>query len=206
MADHAEGPVQPPPLFLMLPGVAHSSIGSFLGSTSLRVSEACRDLINPYGSSLTSIQVRYVEDSSAGRLATLLHCNTKLNDAVVNGQEALPAFCQAIVNGCCHGVTFLRLVERNCTFTKQGMSLLAGALEENETLPMLRRLHITNNHACVLSVVARTLAVGAVPQLQELVLDTRLDDNDLETFVYMIKGPPETIVIKEDTDADARRI
>ena len=50
------------------------------------------------------------------------------------------------------------------------------------------------------------MAVGAVPQLQELVLDTRLDDNDLETFVYMIKGPPETIVIKEDTAADARRI
>jgi len=63
----SHAPQQPP--FVTLTDIVHDSIASFLGSTSLQVSEVSHALLEFYGGTLTSMQLHYVEESRAGQPA-----------------------------------------------------------------------------------------------------------------------------------------
>lgn len=107
----------------------HNSIAAFLGSTSRRVSEISHALFESYGSILTSMHLRYVADNRAGPLGALLRRNIKIKYVMVRRLQSLPALCQAIKHGLCRGVERLSLRARRPAFTKERLSLLAGAFE-----------------------------------------------------------------------------
>ena len=141
--------IQPPltkPSFLALPDIAHACVASFLPDgnkkakdSRLRVAEASRVLLEPYGGSLTRLSLKH-NDSSAARLAALLRRQKMLAEVVVSEQGAIPALCQAIVQGCCRGVEKLDLPCFNGVGRNDHTNLLAGALEVEETLPALTTL------------------------------------------------------------------
>ena len=113
-----EAPIQPPPTsFLSLPDIAHGCIASFLpdgnkgNESRLRTAEATRALFESYGGTLNNISLQYREDSSAARFAALLRRNNELAYVILYQQEAIPAFCLAIVQGCCRGVERIDLYE-----------------------------------------------------------------------------------------------
>lgn len=103
-------PPTTPPSFLSLPYIAHASIASFLpdrnegNDSRLRVSKASRAMLKSYGGSLSRVKLRYIEDSGPARLFALLGRQEKLETVVVGEQEAIPAFCLAIVQDCCQQV------------------------------------------------------------------------------------------------------
>jgi hypothetical protein len=104
--------IQPPPRlsFLSLPDIAHASIASFLPDgnetedSRLSVSEVSRALFESYGGSLNEMRVHNVAGRSAARLAAMLRRNKELAEVTVQEQEAIPALCLAIVQGCCRGI------------------------------------------------------------------------------------------------------
>ena len=137
------------PSLLSLPDIAHSCISSFLSDgnkrndSRLRVAEASHALLEAYGGSLTKVKLRFRERSSAGRLAALLRKNEQLAEVSVRQQEAIAAFCQAIVQGCGRGVESIIVPrERDSALTKERSNLLAGALEVHGALPALRSLRL----------------------------------------------------------------
>lgn len=100
--------IQPPPAppsFPSLPDLAHASIASFLpdgnkgNDSRLCVAEASRALLESYGGTLTRMCICCVEEGSAARLAALLGRNKKPVEVIIDGQEAIPALCQANVQG-----------------------------------------------------------------------------------------------------------
>lgn len=145
--DDGDVRVQPapaPPSFPSLPDHAHSCIASFLpdgnkgNDSRLRVSEASCALLNTYGDRLNRMHLGYVAESSTGRLAALLRRNNKLAEVTARQQDAIPALCLAIVQGCCRGVKRIDLVQGETVMTQTHLNLLAGALEVDGALAGLR--------------------------------------------------------------------
>jgi len=148
-----EVPVKPPPaptLFLSLPDIAHACIASFLPDGDeggdcgrLRVSEVSRPLVEFYGGTLTIIYIFHREGSSAARLAALLRRQGqgKHVEVTLCGQESIPAFCQAIVQGCCPGIEKLVCCRGQPSMTQANWGLLAGALKLDGALAGLKNLN-----------------------------------------------------------------
>ena len=108
---------------------------------------------------------------------------------MVRSLESLPALCQAITHGLCRGFECLSLRARRSAFAKERLSLLTGAFEMDGALPALRRLVIFGEHTRgMLPVLTKTLAAGTVSQLQELILQTNLDDSELISLAEMMEA------------------
>lgn len=82
--------------------------------------------------------IQYWEDISATGLAALLRRQEKLVEVVVDGQEAIPALCQVIVQGYCQKVQAIKLPWEGYGLSNERLSLLTGALEADVALPALR--------------------------------------------------------------------
>jgi len=145
-ANIEEAPIQPAPAptsFLSLPDVAHGIIASFLPDTDsrLRTAEASRALFESYGGILTCISIKFWKESSAARLAALVRRNKELAQVTAR-QDAIPALCLAIVQGCCRGVERINLFEGANVMTQAHLNLLAGALDVDGVLAKLRTLQV----------------------------------------------------------------
>jgi hypothetical protein len=134
VVDHVPVQPTPPPSFLSLPDLAHHTIASFLPGHSrdepsrLRVSEVSSALLESYGGILEWMRLQYIEDSSADRLCALLQRHKKLEQMDTGKQEIMPAFCQAIVQGCCQGVECMTFFYHE-EMRPESVSALVGALE-----------------------------------------------------------------------------
>lgn len=107
-----------------------------------RLSELARALQDFYGCSLTSIGLRYRKRSSAARLVALLHRQKKLDAVCVGEQKNIPAFSQAIAQGCCRGIKKLYLYFEDGALTHERLKLLVGAFEVDGALAGLTTLHL----------------------------------------------------------------
>ena len=185
----------PQPSFLSLPDIAHATISSFLpdgglyfGGSRLLVSTVSRALLESYGESLTEIRLRNFADSSSLALACLMHRNQKLVDVTAEGRNrAIPALCQVIIQGCCRRIERMTLLARPFDLLHGGpLDLplaLAPAFEMDGALPALRSLCI----GFTLILLARALARGTAPQLQELVI-CNAENLDFEALADMIEA------------------
>lgn len=168
--------------FLSLPDIAHNNIASFLPDgngtegSRLRVSEVSAALLDSYGGSLTQMFLQCGRGSDTTRLIALLRWHKYLAKLVVKKQNAIPALCQAIIEGCCRGVESIEVSVGDTVVTPNRLNALAGALELDGALPSLRALCIDCSLTPgALPVVARALAGGSSPLLQHLSL---LGDED----------------------------
>ena len=99
----------------------------------------------------------------------------------------MPAFCQAIAQGCCQGVKSVRFFYREKTRT-DCVSALIGALEIDGALPVLAVMSVL----CYLGPggiprLARALANGTAPQLQDFHIEN-CENNDLEALADMMEA------------------
>jgi hypothetical protein len=117
-------------------------------------------------------------------MAALLERQAKLADVIVTYtykqrqrfRAPVPAFCDAIVQGCCRKVEAIRVHASNEPL--ESLQPLAAALQMEGALPSLRILEVSGFSFDVLSQLPIALRGGAVPQLQELsgdFLDMRLE-------------------------------
>jgi len=107
----------------------------------------------------------------------------------VHQQEAIPAFCQAIVQGCCRGVERIYLSEGETVMTQAHLNLLAGALEVNGALVRLSTLQVYCTLPRGLSMLARVLAGGTAPLLQDLYFDASgSNKTDMTSIADMIEA------------------
>lgn len=90
-----------------------------------------------------------------------------LAEVVVSEQGAIPALCQAIVQGCCRGVEKLDLPCFNGVGRNDHPNLLGGALEVEETLPALTTLWCCQMRG-VLPKLTKALMGGAAPLLKHI--------------------------------------
>lgn len=115
----AQAPASPVPSFLSLPDIAHASIASYLpdGDTRqaspLPLSEVSRAQLESYGGSLTRIRISHIPSSRTARLVALLRRQTMLIEVIVDKQESIPAFCEAIVQGCCQRLEIIDMRRRH---------------------------------------------------------------------------------------------
>jgi hypothetical protein len=196
---------QPRLSLLSLPDIAHDNIAFFLPESSddkdsrLRVAEASHALLEAYGGSRNWMHIRFLKGSGAGRLAALLRRQKKLAHLFTSERKSLPALCHAIAQGCCRTIKVidLFLYGQRPLLTEDRVSVLAGAIETNGALPMLKRLSV----GCPLtfgsiSKLARALAAGTAPEVQELCFDTRLkrvdesgpNGEDLDSIADMLEA------------------
>jgi len=170
--DESRTQPTPAPSFQNLPEVVHHSIASILddqalGGERLCVSEVSRALLEPYGGSLTRLDIHNVEDSTTARLVALLRRHVRLATVVVREQEALPAVYHALARGCCRKVTHFAVRGWNHNATAESVGLLTAALEMERAMPVLETLLIKNSIFTngMVYELARWLAGDAVPQL-----------------------------------------
>ena len=152
-------------------------IASFLpdgnkgNDSRLRTAQASRALFESYGGILTCISIKFWKDSSAARLAALLRRNKDLAQVTAR-QDAIPALCLAIVQGCCRGATKrINLFEGANVMTQAHLNLLAGAPEVDGALAKLRTLQVYGTLPGGIPVMARVLAGGAAPVLRRFFFD-----------------------------------
>lgn len=176
---------RPPQDCLLLPN-RFSTRRNRLGSR-LHVSEVSRALFESYGGSLTRVDVRYVEGSTADRLCALLQRHKKNVEVYVYKEESMQAFCLAIAQGCCQGVECVELLYWEET-RPESVSALIGALEIDGALPMLRRLSVNlyRPPGAILQ-LARALARGTPPLLTDLTIEY-CETNDLEALADMMEA------------------
>lgn len=193
--DSRNQPPPAPPSFLSLPDLAHTSIASFLpdgnkgNDSCLRVAEVSRALLESYGGSLNEMRVHYVAGSSAARLAVLLRRNRKLSEVIVQQQEAIPALCLAVVQGCCRRIERLYLFEGGDVMTQAILDLLAGALEVDGPLAGLELLQVSCTLPGGLAMFARVLARDAAPLLQRFYFDeTGSNEAEMIALADMIEA------------------
>lgn len=200
--DDAQLPIQAaaaPPSLLSLPDVAHGIIASFLlhdddNDSPLRVSEASRALLKSYGGSLTRMRLHFVEGSSADRLCALLQRQEKLAEVTVwEAEQAIPPFCQAVVEGCCQKLEKfdfgLGSGRRNFEMSQEYLSLLTEAMGSDGALPALRTFSFYSLHTRnVLSRLAEALVGGTLPNLREMSINTCYDRNELECLADMLEA------------------
>jgi len=110
----------------------------------------------------------------------------KLNEVYVYEEELVPAFSQAIFQGCCQDVECMIFLYREETRPECGGALI-GALEIDGVLLILWGLSVH----CHLSPgaipqLARALARGTAPQLTDLSIDY-CGDSDLEALADMME-------------------
>jgi hypothetical protein len=111
--------------------------------------------------------------------------NQKLVDVTAEGR-AIPALCQLIIQGCCRGIESITLAARS--LTRMCPIDLAPAFSVEGALPALKCLCITFDLTPgALTQLAKALAKGTAPQLQELVI-SNADDLEFEAFADMIEA------------------
>ena len=197
MAQDDDGHVQPhpaiSPFFLSLPDIAHASIASFLpdgnkgNDSRLRVSEVSRAMLESYGGTVTRMNLRHVEDSSAAALIALLRRQKRVAEVTVeNERKIIPAFCQAIVQDCCRRVEAVHLRIWYPALTQEESDLLAQALEKDGALRALK-IHCSLAHGGY-SKFARALARGTAPQLQDLSFSFLGNTDDMDAVADMLEA------------------
>lgn len=180
-----EAPSLLPPSFTSMPDVAHSTIASFLPEgvgkkdSRLRVAEVLRALFESYGDSLTWARLFYGNNANAENLVALLRRQKKLKRVYVCEQETLPAFLQAIAQGCCRGVEMIALKSFFIAVAEERLDILARALEVDGALPA-QTLSVTfYSTPGVLCRLTRALVGGALPILQHFRLtQAKITDDD----------------------------
>lgn len=175
-----EFPALPAPSFTSLPDIAHGTIASFLPdgdskeNNRLRVSGVSRALLESYGGSLTCATLRDIQDGRPARLAALLRRQRKLKEVSVTKQETIPAFSQAIAQGCCRGVESMlfKVGEfEGPPVDQTHLNSLIGALEVDGALPALKKLVVNFPSTPTRHVVAKlaeALVGGTLPLLEHL--------------------------------------
>jgi len=156
----------------------------------LCVAEALRALLESYGGTLNRLSMRYVADSSNARLVALLRRQTFLAQVIIREEEALPALCQAILQGCCPNLEVASFPFHHNTVLEIRLALLAGAFEADQTLPLFNTLQYRGSSGCnTVPLLARALARGMAPQLQELIvrISRNASELELEAFADMLE-------------------
>lgn len=159
-----------------MPDIAHAAIASFLPDGNykkgnrLRFSEVSRALLVAYGGTLTCATLRNIDDDgNAARLAALLRRQHKLNTVYVAGEEAIPAFSQAIAYGCCRGVRSIHICDVSSVNHEEHLSILAEAIRVDGALPVLKVFSVSfSSTPRVLSKLTEVLDGGALPLLEHL--------------------------------------
>jgi hypothetical protein len=117
-------------------------------------------------------------------LAALLRRQRKLKEVSVTKQETIPAFSQAIAEGCCRGVeSMLFDVGEYGDPPMTHLNILTWALEVDGALPALKKL-VVNFRSIptpyVVAKLAEALVGGALPLLEHL--EIGMDDKATMCF------------------------